>query len=163
VPVNSMGSAEHEYEEAAAPRRQGTFRGILSQVAKSLGPYPAPLFGLDDSPRVPAGVDQFGKQIGINKGVRVCEACTCCISTSASHMASTTAGYASDIDKRIELHQTGYGAQYTRLAHRRGVGMQLVRVWPDAGHDVEYTIKHTRAGGPGAFCPLCRSTPLDGP
>ena len=71
-------------------------------------------------------------------------------------------GYSSDVDKRLELHQAGDGAQYTRLAHRRGVDVQLVRVWPDAGKDVEYAIKHT-VGGPGAFCPRCRSTPLDGP
>jgi predicted GIY-YIG superfamily endonuclease len=69
-------------------------------------------------------------------------------------------GYSSDIDKRIQIHQAGYCAQYTRLAHRRCVSMQLVRVWPDAGKDVEYAIKHT-TGGPGAFCPICRVTPLD--
>jgi predicted GIY-YIG superfamily endonuclease len=69
-------------------------------------------------------------------------------------------GYASDVDKRVQLHQAGYGAEYTRQAHRRGVSMQLVRVWPDSGKDLEYAIKHT-TGGPGAFCPICRATPLD--
>jgi hypothetical protein len=51
---------------------------------------------------------------------------------------------------------------HTRQAHRRGVNMQLVRVWRAASKDVEYAVKRT-IGGPGAFCPLCRTTPLDEP
>jgi hypothetical protein len=50
-------------------------------------------------------------------------------------------GYASDIDKRLQLHQAGYGAEYTRLAHRRGVGMHLVRVWPDVLKDLQYASR----------------------
>jgi predicted GIY-YIG superfamily endonuclease len=55
-------------------------------------------------------------------------------------------GYASDVDQRVKLHQAVHDAEYTRHAFHRGVGIQLVRVWLDAGKDVEYALKHTTGG-----------------
>ncbi len=63
-------------------------------------------------------------------------------------------GYAKNIDERVRLHQVGYGALYTRTA----VTFHLVRVWLDAGKDLELRIK--RLGGGVAYCPRCRSTTL---
>jgi predicted GIY-YIG superfamily endonuclease len=69
-------------------------------------------------------------------------------------------GYSGKLDQRLHQHLDGLGSHYTRAAHRRGIAMYVVRVWPEAGKDVEWRIKHT-GNGPVAFCPRCRSRPLD--
>ena len=69
-------------------------------------------------------------------------------------------GYSANLARRIRQHHDGTGASYTQRVHRRGVGVHLVRVWPGAGKDVEWTVKHAR-GGPAAYCPWCWADPAD--
>jgi predicted GIY-YIG superfamily endonuclease len=66
-------------------------------------------------------------------------------------------GYAQDLARRVRKHWAGDGADYTRFGVRRGIAIHLVRVWPNAGKDVELRIK--REGGGIAYCPWCQVEP----
>jgi predicted GIY-YIG superfamily endonuclease len=46
-------------------------------------------------------------------------------------------GYSGKLDQRLYQHQAGWGSHYTRAAHRSRIAMHVVRIWPEAGKDVE--------------------------
>lgn len=62
-------------------------------------------------------------------------------------------GYARDIDARIAAHTAGQGARLMAVCKERGIGFQLVRVWPGANRLDERKLKN-RKNGP-ALCPRC--------
>lgn len=53
---------------------------------------------------------------------------------------------------RLEAHQRGRGARFTRKARERGCTWHLARVWAGS-YDLERKIK--KQGGASRFCPSC--------
>lgn len=62
-------------------------------------------------------------------------------------------GYASDLNKRLALHQAGQGARLTQVAKERGITWQLVRIWKNATRTDERRLKNKKCGP--RLCPLC--------
>jgi hypothetical protein len=49
-------------------------------------------------------------------------------------------GYAWDIARRVRQHRAGDGTDYMHFAVRHRIVLPLVRVWPNAGKDVETSL-----------------------
>lgn len=64
-------------------------------------------------------------------------------------------GFAEDIDRRFKEHKRGYGSHLTRAVVRAGIGLDLVRVWPD--HDRSFERRLHNQHGSARFCPVCRA------
>lgn len=62
---------------------------------------------------------------------------------------------------RIYAHLHGQGARLTEVAHERGIGFTVVRVWEDATRGDERKIKN-RKNAP-ELCPLCRGKAVQMP
>jgi predicted GIY-YIG superfamily endonuclease len=63
-------------------------------------------------------------------------------------------GWSVNIARRVRLHFNGRGARLVRQALKAGIGVELVRVWPDALRQQERTLKRRV---PKSYCPKCRS------
>lgn len=59
-----------------------------------------------------------------------------------------------DLDERITRHRGGDGARLLAVANERGIGWEVVRVWPGAKRSVEQ--KYKRAKHNRRLCPVCR-------
>lgn len=74
------------------------------------------------------------------------------------HRARHYAGFAeSDVQARFAAHQAGRGARITQVAISRGVGLTLVRVWPDGDRKFERKLKD---GSLTELCPNCRAASM---
>ncbi len=62
-------------------------------------------------------------------------------------------GWALDVEARVAVHRRGRGARLVRQALAAGIGVELVRVWPDADLRGERVLKRRV---PKTYCPLCR-------
>lgn len=62
-------------------------------------------------------------------------------------------GWAQNIRERLALHRSGKGARFTQVVIAQGYEIQLVRVWPGAGRDVERQYKRWHGGA--RLCPIC--------
>jgi predicted GIY-YIG superfamily endonuclease len=62
-------------------------------------------------------------------------------------------GYAADVGKRLEEHRAGRGARMLAVAAERGIGFELVRVWP-GGREEERRLK--RQHNAPRYCYVCR-------
>lgn len=67
-------------------------------------------------------------------------------------------GFAEDVHRRVAEHLSGNGraSPLVRAALSIRAGVTLVRVWPDAGRQLERRLK--RQGGLSRHCPTCRAT-----
>jgi predicted GIY-YIG superfamily endonuclease len=67
--------------------------------------------------------------------------------------ASHYLGYAADVGKRLDEHRSGRGARMLAAAAERGIGFELVRVWP-GGREEERSLK--RQKNAPRYCYVCR-------
>jgi predicted GIY-YIG superfamily endonuclease len=65
-------------------------------------------------------------------------------------------GWSTNIVNRVELHSRGRGARLVAQALAAGIGVELVRVWPNAARAEERVLKRR---GPKDYCPECRLKP----
>jgi predicted GIY-YIG superfamily endonuclease len=68
-------------------------------------------------------------------------------------------GYTTDVERRFQEHQTGKGGRATVAAHRAGITMELVRVWPDGDRAFEQRLR--RLGRLVHYCPVCAARRVD--
>jgi len=61
-------------------------------------------------------------------------------------------GWSVNIARRVRLHQRGKGARLVAQALAAGIGVELVRVWPEADKAEERWLKRR---GPKGQCPVC--------
>jgi predicted GIY-YIG superfamily endonuclease len=59
----------------------------------------------------------------------------------------------SDIGARVAKHRKGQGARLTQVAAERGIGMEVVRIWPGADRNFERKLKNGKKGP--KYCPIC--------
>lgn len=57
----------------------------------------------------------------------------------------TYTGFAADLAARIQAHRHGNGARLTQVAHERGIGFRVARVWVGDRH-TERRIKNLKNG-----------------
>jgi hypothetical protein len=70
-------------------------------------------------------------------------------------------GWSLDIVRRVRTQLSGRGARLVRQALAAGLGVELVRTWPDADRNQERVLKRR---APKSYCPLCRrASKPDGP
>lgn len=62
-------------------------------------------------------------------------------------------GWSTNIERRVALHRRGGGARLVAQALAAGIGVDLVRVWPEVDKARERALKR---GGPKGYCPKCR-------
>lgn len=62
-------------------------------------------------------------------------------------------GWAVDVHDRVNDHLAGKGARLVAVALERGVGVSLVRTWPDADRHLERALK--RRNNARGLCPVC--------
>lgn len=62
-------------------------------------------------------------------------------------------GYAKDVERRIAHHRDGSGAAIFRALAQRGIGWQVVRVWPEGDRALERKLKAAHKAR--RFCPIC--------
>jgi hypothetical protein len=63
-------------------------------------------------------------------------------------------GWASDLDRRIRDHRTGYkGSELTNAAHRAGIDFVVARTWQ--GNKYKEGRLDRTGGGGRWLCPLC--------
>lgn len=72
------------------------------------------------------------------------------------HTCQHYTGFCYDLWARIRCHLGGNAARLTEVAHERGIGMKVVRVWKGTGHD-ERRIKNRKEGT--RLCPICTDHP----
>jgi predicted GIY-YIG superfamily endonuclease len=70
------------------------------------------------------------------------------------HRAQHYLGWSTNITARVALHQRGKGARLVAQALSAGIGVDLVRVWPEVDRAKERALK--RGSGPKGHCPTCR-------
>ncbi len=63
-------------------------------------------------------------------------------------------GWSVNIARRVAQHQRGKGARLVAQALTAGIGVDLVRVWPEVDKVKERALKRL---GPKGQCPKCRS------
>jgi predicted GIY-YIG superfamily endonuclease len=63
-------------------------------------------------------------------------------------------GWAKDLDKRLEHHANGTGANFLRVVKDAGIGWTLARTWPGDKYR-ERQLK--RQGGRSRMCPICKT------
>ena len=63
-------------------------------------------------------------------------------------------GWATNVARRVAVHNRGRGARLVAQALAAGIRVELVRVWPDVDKARERALKRT---GPKAYCPRCKS------
>jgi hypothetical protein len=68
------------------------------------------------------------------------------------HQAQHYLGTAEDVTARDALHRTRRGARILAAAVERGIGFQIVRLWP-GGRDVERWLKNRKEAA--QLCPVC--------
>lgn len=63
-------------------------------------------------------------------------------------------GWALDVEERVQEHRAGCGANFTRVAVKRGISLLLAATWP-GGRELEraYKLWH----GPVKLCPICHA------
>jgi len=73
------------------------------------------------------------------------------------HHARHYLGYASDLQKRLDIHRRGGSddARLMQVLRERGIGFKLARTWPGGDRRLERKLKK-RHESP-RLCPLCRS------
>jgi predicted GIY-YIG superfamily endonuclease len=62
-------------------------------------------------------------------------------------------GWAKDLDRRLEHHRAGTGANLMRVVGEAGIGWSVARVWPGEGRDFERRLKNTH--NVRRYCPVC--------
>jgi predicted GIY-YIG superfamily endonuclease len=72
---------------------------------------------------------------------------------SAQHTSQHYIGWAYHLASRMQQHMTERGANFTRVAHNRGITFELAAVWP-GNRSYERAIKNKRMGW--RLCPICR-------
>jgi hypothetical protein len=72
---------------------------------------------------------------------------------SAAGPARHYLGWAADVDRRVAEHLAGRGSPLVRAAVRRGLPVELARVWPDETRDFERGLKRRKEAA--RLCPLC--------
>jgi predicted GIY-YIG superfamily endonuclease len=76
---------------------------------------------------------------------------------SAGHPCRHYLGSAADVGKRLAQHKAGRGSRLCQVAVERGVGFELVRVWPQTSVREARTLERAlkaQKNGP-RFCPIC--------
>ena len=73
------------------------------------------------------------------------------ISNHAQHYI----GYAEDVDERVARHRAGNGARLMQIAAERGIGFEVVRIWPDGDRSFERHLKNQKHAW--RHCPVCRA------
>lgn len=63
-------------------------------------------------------------------------------------------GFSTIGDRRIERHEKGDGSALTRACKAVGIGVNLVRTWPDGDRDLEKKLK--RSKNAKRYCPVCK-------
>jgi hypothetical protein len=71
------------------------------------------------------------------------------------HYAQHYWGFTPDLDVRIEKHRTGQGARITEVLKERGIGFDVVQVWPGS-RQIENALKMHSAT---PLCPVCTPHP----
>jgi len=69
-------------------------------------------------------------------------------------------GYAEDVDTRVAEHRSNPGARLMQVAKERGIGFEVVRVWPDGDRNFERRLKNQKHAW--RHCPICRATRMTG-
>jgi predicted GIY-YIG superfamily endonuclease len=69
-------------------------------------------------------------------------------------------GWSTNIVARVALHQRGRGARLVAQALAAGIGVDLVRVWPQVDKARERALKRS---APKSYCPTCRPAPVKQP
>ena len=59
-----------------------------------------------------------------------------------------------DLDERITRHRQSEGARLLAVANERGIGWEVVRVWPGAKRELEQKFKRWQHNG--RLCPVCK-------
>lgn len=72
-----------------------------------------------------------------------------------SDQAQHYVGYAEDVDARVAEHRAGRGARLTQVCVERGIGFEVVRIWPDGDRNLERRIKNTHHRE--RYCPVCQA------
>lgn len=62
-------------------------------------------------------------------------------------------GFAEDVEKRVEIHKKGQGANLTKVAVSSGSELILTRVWEGADRTFERKLKNSK--NVPKLCPLC--------
>lgn len=62
---------------------------------------------------------------------------------------------------RLYAHLYGRGARLTQVAHERGIGFTVVRVWEDVDRKFERQLKNRKSSP--RLCPICRGMALQMP
>jgi predicted GIY-YIG superfamily endonuclease len=65
-------------------------------------------------------------------------------------------GWATNVARRVAIHNRGRGARLVAQALAAGIRVDLVRVWPDVDKARERALKRI---GPKTYCPKCKSRP----
>jgi predicted GIY-YIG superfamily endonuclease len=68
-------------------------------------------------------------------------------------------GFATDLERRLELHRRGQGARLMEVIAAAGIGFTVARTWEGDRH-FERRLKR-RHNSPARLCPICR-TELEG-
>lgn len=61
-------------------------------------------------------------------------------------------GYANDLAARLQQHERGHGARLTQVAHQRGIGFRVARLW-HGDRALERRLKNGHRGP--RLCPFC--------
>lgn len=62
------------------------------------------------------------------------------------------------IDRRLEEHRSGHGANLTRVLKRNGIGFILAKTWLQVPRMSENKIK---GRGLSIYCPICSNKPRE--
>ncbi len=73
---------------------------------------------------------------------------------SPRHTTRHYIGYAVDVQKRLEAHQSGTGSRLCQIANQRGIAYSVVRVWPDGDRRFERHLKNKKNAK--RLCPICQ-------
>jgi hypothetical protein len=93
----------------------------------------------------------------VSRRVVILEGCYLLHFDSPVYGAQHYLGFSVNIARRTRQHLRGRGARLVRQALSRGIGVELVRVWPLAQPRMERALKKTRT--PKSYCPKCRRQP----
>lgn len=73
---------------------------------------------------------------------------------SPNHTCLHYLGFANNVDARIKHHRAGTSkARLLEVAHERGIGFEVVRVWEDGDRELERRLK--RWHNSRLLCPVC--------
>lgn len=68
-------------------------------------------------------------------------------------------GWAESVDRRLEHHRNGTGANLLRVLNGLGIEYQVVRTWEGEDRTFERKLKDTHHTA--RYCPVCQGKPRD--